>query len=103
MTNTGFASAVAGSRRLAMLRALIEAEGTANESVIKTCLQSLGFGGRQLGDIRSDLDHLERAGMVRTSWYEGRVMVAAITARGVAYTRREVEPVPGIDYPSIGA
>ncbi|WP_372090296.1 hypothetical protein P7L66_13215 [Tistrella mobilis] len=100
---TDFAASVAGSRRLAILRALVEAEGAANESILRTCIQALGFTGRQLGDVRQDLNHLEQAGMVETSWYEGRVMIARITKRGVAFTRREVDPVPGIDYPSIGA
>lgn len=99
-----FDAAIAASRRLAILRLLAEAEGNANESVIRAGLGMLGFKGRTAteGDVRADLDLLRDAGLVLHDWYGGRVLVAEITRRGAAYLRREVEPIDGVEMPGLG-
>lgn len=101
---TDFCTATAASRRLALLRLLREAEGSCNESVLRTGLGQLGFRGRLATEeaVREDLVLLKDAGLVTHDWYEGRVLVVHMTRRGDAYLRREAEPVPGVDYPGIG-
>lgn len=100
---SGFRRAIDSSRRLALLRLLKESEGSANESVLRTGLGALGFGGAALGDgVRADLRMLEERELVRTTLYNDVVMVATITRRGMAYLAREVPQVEGVDYPSIG-
>lgn len=98
-----FAETTAASRRLALLRLLVEAEGKANESVLKTALGALGFAGRMLGDgVRADLRWLADRDLVATELVLDKVMIGSITRRGVAYLAREVSPIEGIDYPSLG-
>lgn len=99
-----FADHLAASRRLALLRLLIENEGSANESVVRTGLGALGFAGRlgTLDAVRGDIKHLAECGLVQEDWYGGKVLVATITKRGVAYTRRQVEPIEGVEYPDLG-
>lgn len=99
-----FADHVTKSRRLALLRVLVENDGSANESVARTALAALGFAGR-LGTfeaVREDIKFLAQCGLVKEDWYGGRVLVASITKRGVAYTLREVDPIEGVDYPAMG-
>ncbi|RJF94816.1 ArsR family transcriptional regulator [Oleomonas cavernae] len=101
---TDYADANARSRRLALLRVLAENEGSANESVIKVALAALGFRGRLATDdaVRSDLDMLKEAGLIVDEWYQGRVRIATLTKRGVSFLARQVDPVSGIEYPSMG-
>ena len=99
-----FADHLAASRRLALLRLLVENEGSANESVLRTGLAQLGFGGR-LGTVeavRVDIKFLAERGLAKEDWYGGKVLVASITKRGVAFTRRETEEIEGIEYPDLG-
>lgn len=98
-----FAETTAASRRLALLRLLVEAEGRANESVLKTALGALGFTGRMLGDgVRADLKFLADRDLVVTELVLDKIMIGTITKRGVGYLVREVPPIEGIDYPSLG-
>jgi len=99
-----FAEAIAKSRRLAVLRLVAEAEGSTNESVVKTGLGALGFVGRQATAeaVRSDLDFLKDCGLLVHTWYDGRVLVVTLTRRGEDYLHREAEPIDGIDYPRLG-
>lgn len=100
---TSFAEATAASRRLALLRLLVEGDGKANESVLKSALGALGFSGRMLGEgVRADLKYLAERDLVVTEIVLDRIMIGAITRRGVAYLAREVSPIEGVDYPSIG-
>lgn len=98
-----YATANEKSRRLALLRVLVEMEGSSNESVIRDMLRELGFAGRLLGNTREDIQHLEAAGLVTITYYADKVMVAAIAPRGVAYLAREISPIDGVAYPAIGS
>ena len=99
-----FAAVNAASRRLAILRVLTENEGSANESVLRTMLEALGFRGRlaTVEAVREDLELLCQAGLIVQDWYMGKVLIGTITKRGVAYLARQVEPIDGIEYPSMG-
>lgn len=99
-----YAATIAASRRLALLRVLVENEGSANESVLRSALAALGFRGRLATDegLGGDLDLLSRADLIVIENYMGRVKIATITKRGVRYLAREVEPIAGIEYPSLG-
>ncbi len=94
---------VTKSRRLATLRVALENEGAVNESVLRRALHQLGFRGRLQSDeaLRADAAMLEAAGLVAIVYYEGRVRTLEIAARGQAFLKRHIEPIPGIDYPEI--
>lgn len=96
-----FADDITKSRRLALLRVVNENEGAANRSLIKVALNQLGFRGRLATEeaIDADVDMLKTAGFVTIEWYRGTVQTLVISRRGQAFLRREVEPLPNIDYP----
>ena len=86
----------AASRRLFILRLLIEGGGSANASVIYRAALHAGVGCRTREDIGADLDHLKRHGCITDDWLDEAVRVAEITDRGedVAYGRIGI---PGVD------
>lgn len=87
----------AATRRLFIVRLLIEGGGTANSSVIYLAALHHGVGCRTRDDITADLDHLKRHGCITDEWLSDAVRVAEITDRGedVAYGRVEV---PGVQH-----
>lgn len=102
----GYADDVTLSRRLAILRILRENEGAANESVLRSFLRALGFRGRLSAPdvVQKDAVFLEGAGLVtleRHHGLEASVLTLVITARGLAFVRREAEPIRGIQYPDV--
>lgn len=97
-----FAEALAEDRRLAELKLLIEAAGSANESVLETGLADLGHTTELTREnIRADLKYLEDRALVRLSYFNDRVCVAHITRRGVEVAEGRTT-VKGIKRPSIG-
>ncbi|SON55803.1 hypothetical protein HDIA_2262 [Hartmannibacter diazotrophicus] len=101
-----FAEDMAASRRLAILRFLREAGGSANESILKTMLAGIRIKGPLLGDgVRSDLKFLAEHDLVVAEMYaggDGGVMGADITKRGMAYLAREIEAIAGVKLPDMG-
>ena len=91
------------SRRLALLRVILENEGAANRSLIKVALNQLGFRGRLATEeaIDKDVEFLKTAGLVTVEWYRNIVQTVVIAKRGQSFLRREVEPIEGLDYPDI--
>lgn len=89
----------AESRRLALLRVLAESPGySANESVLQTALDGLGF--RESRDtVRADMNWLAEQGLARVE--DVGVMVSTLTARGedVASGRGTH---PGVQRPKAG-
>lgn len=100
---TGYADDTARSRRLATLRVLRENEGAANESLLRTCLHQLGFRGRFVTAeaLTGDQAMLSAAGFVTVEYYMGRVRTLVITPRGLLFLKRQIDPIPGIDYPDV--
>lgn len=100
--STSFAEALAEDRRCAILRLLVEAEGEANESVLRTGLSMLGHG-RELTkeNVRSDLNFLSERGLVTLQWFDDKVCVARISRRGVECAEGKVR-VEGVKKPSLG-
>ena len=98
-----FKDATDASRRLALLRLLVEGGGGANESILATGLKALRFQGPAMGDgVRADLKFLAERDLVQTELFQDRVMVADITRRGTAYLAREIAEIDGVEYPAIG-
>lgn len=97
-----YAQILAEDRRLAILRLLIEANGSTNESVLKTGLMALGHhAGLTREAVRGDVRFLADRGLVREEWFEDKVLVAHIQRRGVEVAEGNVH-VEGIKRPSIG-
>jgi hypothetical protein len=99
---TTFAEALAEDRRCAILRLLVEAEGEANESVLRTGLALLGHT-RELTkeNVRSDLSFMNDRGLVTLQWFDDKVCVAKITRRGVEVSEGKVR-CEGVKKPSLG-
>ena len=83
------------SRRLFILRLLVEVNGTANEGVIYKAILNGGFARDSRDDIRQDLDHLKRNGCTTEEWLNDSLRVVTLTERGedAAYGRVEVAGV----------
>lgn len=77
------------SRRLFILRLLVEADGEANESVIFSSASKGGFARDPRDTIRQDINHLREVGCVGEAWLDGRLRVVRISERGedAAYGR----------------
>lgn len=91
----------AESRRLALLKVLAESPGySANESVIQTALDRLGFKESR-DQIRGDIAWLAEPGLVKVEDVSG-VMVAALSARGEDVASGRAEH-PGVQRPKAGA
>jgi hypothetical protein len=97
-----FADALAQDRRLALLRLIGEAGGTANESVLRQGLEMLGHtAGVTYQTVREELRVLEDAGCVRLEWFNDKVAVARITKRGADCAAGQIK-VEGVKRPSLG-
>ena len=89
-----FAETLTRSRRVFLLRLLVEIDGNGNESVLRSAARSGGFASATADDIRADLDHLHRLGCVTETWM-GQIRVVTLTERGedAAYGRVEIDGV----------
>lgn len=97
-----YAELLAEDRRLAMLRLLVESDGSANESVLQSGLELLGHhAGLTREAVRKDLEFLNDRGLVRLEWFGDKVAVAHIKRRGVEVAEGR-ERVAGVKRPSIG-
>ena len=85
-----FAEALAGSRRLFILRFLFEVGTQANESVIFSAVGRGGFALATRDELRGDLDHLKAQGCTSDEWFGG-VRVAKLTERGEDVAHGRVE------------
>lgn len=89
-------------RRLIILRMLVEAGGSANESVLH---YSVNAAGHRVGVTRevvvADIEFLADRHCVTLEWFNDTVVVATITKRGVNVAAGHVE-VEGIKRPRIG-
>lgn len=90
---SGLEGIVAEHRNLAILRALYQLDGSANEHVLSDHLDRLALGGARRM-IRDCLDQLDMKGLLRTTW-AGSTQVAHLTERGrdVTTGREAVEGV----------
>lgn len=99
---TTFAQKIAEDRRLSILRLLLEAGGSANESILRDGLELLGLSAGLTRDaVRADLAFLDERGLVRQEWFQDKLIVAHIRKRGVEVAQGK-ERVEGISAPSIG-
>lgn len=91
---TGFAEAIIQSRRLFILRFLVENNAPLNEAVIHSTALRAGVGQPSRDDIRRDLDLLRQLGCVTEEWIDS-LRIACVTERGedVAYGRVQAEGV----------
>lgn len=97
-----FSDALAEDRRLAILKLLIEAQGKANESVLRTGLGMLGHTAELTHEnVRKDIDFLKERGCVNAEWFADTVVVAIITKRGVDVAEGRAR-IDGVKRPSIG-
>lgn len=97
-----FSEALAQDRRLAALKLIGEAGGSANESVLRQGLEMLGhMAGMNYQTVREDLRFLEDAGCVKVEWFEDRVAIAKITKRGVDCAAGQIR-VEGVKRPALG-
>lgn len=96
-----FADTTTQSRRLAILRVLRENEGAANESLLRVSLHQLGFRGLLATEeaIRDDGRWLAERHLVTVELYKDRVITLAVTDRGLAFLRRGIPPISGIQFP----
>lgn len=93
---------VDADRRLCMLRLLLEDGGHGNESVLEKGLEALGHrSGLERSVVRDYMRFLETAGLITVDYYRDKIMVAAITERGVKVARGQVT-VDGVAQPSLG-
>ena len=83
------------SRRVCILRTLVENGGEANESLISKLVLESGFSQDTRADIRHDIEHLREVGCVDDRWPNGSLHVVTITERGedAAFGRVEVAGV----------
>lgn len=83
------------SRRLFLLRLLVEARREANESVLYGQMRRGGFSFDSRDDIRRDLDHLRERRCTTEEWLLPEVCVVTLTRRGedAAFGRVEVDGV----------
>lgn len=98
---TDFVAHLAEDRRLCILRLLVEAKGSTNDSNLEVGLHALGHRrGITREVIRADLRWLADADLVTTELVMTKVVVAEITRRGLNVANGD-ETVPGVKQPSI--
>lgn len=76
-----FSETWAASRRLFILRLLVETGGEANDSVVALAARQGGFGQTPRDEIGADLDHLHRIGATTEEWL-GTIRILRVTERG---------------------
>ena len=98
----GYAEILAADRRLVILRLLVEAGGESGESALEKGLHMLGHRtGVDRDQLRRDLRHLEDLGCVEIEFFDAKVMIGAITRRGVSVAEGKVT-VGGVAKPAMG-
>jgi hypothetical protein len=78
---TDFVETWAASRRLFILRLLVELGSEANESVIASAARAGGFHQASRDDIRADLDLLNERGATSQQWVAS-IRIVQLTERG---------------------
>jgi hypothetical protein len=97
-----FADALAEDRRLAILKLLVEADGAANESVLRDGLRMLGHtSGLTFDAVRADLQFLADRALVRLEFFQDKIAIAHLSRRGVDVANGATI-VEGVKRPSIG-
>ena len=98
----GYADLLRADRRLAILRLLVEAGGEAGESVLEKGLHMLGHRtGVDRDQVRRDLKDLVELDCVEVEFFQDKVMVGAITRRGVSVANGVIK-VEGVAAPAMG-
>lgn len=95
-----FLEFIAQDRRLCILRTLHDLNGSANESVLKTAMEALGFRRLSRDTVREDLTFLVNHGCITQEYY-GDLMVVQLTRRGTDVSQGSII-IDGIKQPSIG-
>lgn len=93
---------MAGERRLSILRDLIADGGHGSEATIEMALRAQGYhAGLTREDVRANLRFLDSAGAITLDYYRETLMVAHITARGVAIGEGRIA-IEGVARPPLG-
>lgn len=96
------AELLAEDRRCAILRTLVEVNGSANESILRQSLSLLGHDRELTKDnVRADLNFLSDCGLVSLQWFDHKVCVAKIKRRGVEVAEGRTR-VEGVKKPELG-
>lgn len=99
---TDFERNLAEHRRIVILRLLAEGSGKANESILLDCLDQVGLDAGLTRDaVRADLNFLTARDLVKLSFINETLAVAAITTRGVDCAKGRII-IDGIKKPSLG-
>jgi hypothetical protein len=94
------------SRRLALLRLIVESGGSINESVAHTALtQMLGFPLAARKDVRDDFEWMEERRLLRIDGLKGSgdqvLLIAKVTPLGLDAAAGRGEPIEGLQRPLI--
>lgn len=95
-----FQNVITENRRLAILRILNDVGGSANDSILHTSLEQLGFRRLSRDTVKDDVTFLHERTCVSIEWLS-HIMVASITARGVEVANG-MQRVEGITVPALG-
>jgi len=87
-------------RRLSILQTLTAVKGSANDQVLHSAIEQLGFVRVPHSEVMDDLRFLIQHGLIIDEWV-GDVQVCTITRRGCEVAEGRVE-VPGVKLPAIG-
>lgn len=85
------------TRRLTILRFVVEAGGEMNEGMLWRALQHGGFSRDSRSDLTKDLEHLTRQACLTDDWL-GSMRVLKITRRGEDAAHGRGDPVEGIEF-----
>lgn len=97
-----FASYLSTLHRLTILRLLVEAGGEAGESALERGVKLYnGKSGVTRESIQADLKHLRDVHCIEIDLVDDRVMIAAITKRGVSCAEGAIA-VDGVAAPEMG-
>jgi hypothetical protein len=97
-----YADKLAANRRLAILKLLMEARGSSNESVLEMALREMGHHAEMTRVyVRAQLTFLERAGCIRIEFFNDKVMVAHLTERGASVATGAIR-CDGVAEPGFG-
>ena len=89
------------NQRLIILRALNDAGGRMNETLIARALELFGYGLNR-DEVRDMLKWLDERDTIDTDMAGGVVMIATLTRRGEDHIARLGPPIDGIGVPSRG-
>lgn len=98
---TEFQDTLDADRRLDILRLLVEAKGSANESVLHEGCRALGHRRGVIREtIQADIAWLAVQKLVTFELVHETVMVAELTSLGAAVANGDIE-IPGVRSPSL--